>query len=93
MLLVPMEGDDTETNLDETYKSSEFQAPADDYHGRVIYRVKPGDSLASIARRYAISPEQIKQWNGLRGATLRTGQRLTIWQEARPHRRHHIAHR
>ena len=44
MLLVPME-DDAETNLDETYKSKDFQAPADDYHKRVIYRVKSGDTL------------------------------------------------
>jgi len=87
MLLVPMEGDDTTTNLDETYNSAEFKAPADDYHGRVSYRVKSGDTLASIARRYKTSPELIQQWNGLRGTTLRTGQRLTIWQEAR-HRRH-----
>jgi membrane-bound lytic murein transglycosylase D len=45
MLLVPMEGDDTTTNLDETYNSAEFKAPADDYHGRVSYRVKSGDTL------------------------------------------------
>jgi membrane-bound lytic murein transglycosylase D len=93
MLLVPMEGDDAETNLDETYNSAEFKAPADDYHGRVIYRVKSGDTLASIGRRYRTSPEQIQQWNGLHGSTLRTGQRLTIWQEARHHRRHHLARR
>ena len=93
MLLVPMEGDDTETNLDETYNTPDFQAPADDYHGRVIYRVKSGDTLSTIARRYGASPEQIKQWNGLRGNTLRTGQRLTIWQESRHHRHRHIARR
>jgi membrane-bound lytic murein transglycosylase D len=81
MLLVPME-DDTQTNLDETYTSADFQAPADDYHKRTIYRVKSGDTLSSIARRYGTSVSRLKDWNGLRGSTVRVGQRLTVWQAA-----------
>jgi membrane-bound lytic murein transglycosylase D len=81
MLLVPV-GDDAQTNLDETYLSTDFQAPADDYHKRVIYRVKSGDTLSSIARRYGTSVARLKDWNGLRSNMVRTGQRLTIWQEA-----------
>jgi membrane-bound lytic murein transglycosylase D len=81
MLLVPME-DDATTNLDETYMSADFQAPADDYHQRTIYRVKSGDTLSSIARRYGTSVGQVKNWNGLRSNTVRAGQRLTIWKSA-----------
>jgi membrane-bound lytic murein transglycosylase D len=81
MLLVPME-DDAQTNLDETYLSKDFQAPADDYHKRTIYRVKSGDTLSSIARRYNISVTRLKDWNGLRSNMVRVGQRLTIWQAA-----------
>lgn len=81
MLLVPM-GDDAHTNLDETYDSTDFQAPVDDYHKRTIYRVKSGDTLSSIARRYRTSVARLKEWNGLRSDLVRVGQRLTIWQEA-----------
>ena len=72
MVLVPME-DDATTNLDETYASTDFQAPVDDYHKRVIYRVKSGDTLSSIARRYGTSVSRIKDWNGMRSNTVRAG--------------------
>jgi membrane-bound lytic murein transglycosylase D len=98
MLLVPMEDDDAESNLDQTYASADFQAPADDFRGRTIHRVKRGETLGSIARRYGASPASIKAWNGLKSNQLRAGQRLTIWQEggtvrtrhtSRKHKRHH----
>jgi membrane-bound lytic murein transglycosylase D len=92
MLLVPME-DDARTNLDETYASSDFEAPADDYHKRAIYRVKHGDTLHSIAKRYGISVAQLKDWNGLRADSVRKGQRLTIWQHGAPARAHKAGHK
>jgi membrane-bound lytic murein transglycosylase D len=92
MLLVPME-DDATTNLDETYTSSDFEAPADDYHKRTIYRVKRGDTLNSIARRYGTSVGQIKAWNALHANSVRTGQRLTIWQYGPPARAHKAGHK
>lgn len=87
MLLVPMEHDDAATNLDETYLSRDFKAPVDDYHKRTVYRVKSGDSLNSIARRYGTSVAKLKDWNGLRSNSVRAGQRLTIWQQGAPQRR------
>jgi membrane-bound lytic murein transglycosylase D len=93
MLLVPLEHDDAETNLDETYASKEFQAPADDYHQRTIYRVKKGDTLSSIARRYHTSVSKLKAWNGLRGTMVRQGQRLTIWQQGGPPKKRRVAKR
>jgi peptidoglycan lytic transglycosylase D len=81
MLLVPM-SDDAETNLDETYDSKDFQAPVEDYHKRVVYRVKRGDTLASVARRYHVSAEQLRSWNGLKGSSVHKGQRLTVWQHS-----------
>ncbi len=87
MLLVPME-DDAETNLDETYASKDFQAPAEDYHKRVIYRAKAGDSVASIAHGYGVSPEDVRSWNGLKGNSVRKGQRLTIWQSGPARAKH-----
>ena len=46
---------------------------------KVRYRVKSGDFLGKIARRYGVRVSQIKSWNGLRSNNLRIGQRLTIY--------------
>lgn len=45
---------------------------------QVTHRVRRGDSLGKIARRYGVSVRQIKDWNGLRSNTIYPGQRLTI---------------
>jgi membrane-bound lytic murein transglycosylase D len=46
---------------------------------RVRYRVRSGDYLGKIARRYGVRVSQIKSWNGLRNNDIRVGQRLTIY--------------
>jgi len=44
----------------------------------LIYRVKRGDTLASIARVFRTSVASLKKWNSLRTNSLKVGQRLTI---------------
>ena len=46
---------------------------------KVRYRVKNGDYLGKIARKYGVRVSQIKSWNGLRSNSLKIGQRLTIY--------------
>lgn len=46
---------------------------------RIRYRVKSGDYLGLIAKRYGVSVRQIKKWNNLKSDNLRVGQRLTIY--------------
>lgn len=46
---------------------------------RIRYRVKSGDYLGKIAKRYGVSVSSIKRWNGLRTNNLRVGQRLSIY--------------
>jgi membrane-bound lytic murein transglycosylase D len=43
------------------------------------YRVKSGDTLGAIARRYGTTVNNIKSWNGLRSNTIKVGQRLRIY--------------
>lgn len=45
---------------------------------RVVYRVRRGDNLTAIAKKYGVSVRSIKSWNKLRSSTIRPGQRLTI---------------
>ena len=46
---------------------------------KIRYRVRSGDYLGKIARKYGVRVSQIKRWNGLRSNNLRIGQRLTIY--------------
>jgi membrane-bound lytic murein transglycosylase D len=47
------------------------------------YVVKRGDTLAGIARAHAVSPEDLRQWNGLSSkAPIRPGQELRVGDPA-----------
>ncbi|MFD2822526.1 LysM peptidoglycan-binding domain-containing protein [Lacinutrix iliipiscaria] len=46
---------------------------------KIRYKVKSGDYLGKIARKFGVRVSQLKQWNGLRSNNLRIGQRLTIY--------------
>ncbi len=50
-----------------------------DTNSRIRYRVRSGDYLGKIARKYGIRVSQIKRWNGLRSNNIRVGQRLTVY--------------
>ncbi len=45
----------------------------------VVYRVRPGDYLGRIARKFHTTVRKIKRLNGLRSNRLRVGQRLRIY--------------
>lgn len=42
------------------------------------HRVRPGETLSEIGERYHVTVAQLRSWNGLRGNTIRVGQRLRI---------------
>jgi membrane-bound lytic murein transglycosylase D len=46
---------------------------------KVIYKVRSGDVLGSIAIRHGVRVADLKRWNNLSSTTIRTGQRLNIW--------------
>lgn len=46
---------------------------------RLVYRVKRGDTLFSIARLFDTTVEKIRTWNRLRGSRIDAGDRLTIF--------------
>lgn len=48
-------------------------------NNRIRYRVKKGDYLGKIAKKYGVSISRIKRWNNLRSTRLRIGQRLIIY--------------
>jgi LysM repeat protein len=46
---------------------------------KVIYQVKQGDTLASIAHIFSTSVSAIKTWNRMSDTQIRAGERLTIY--------------
>jgi membrane-bound lytic murein transglycosylase D len=46
---------------------------------RVVYKVRSGDVLGSIAMRHRVTVSDLKKWNNLKGNAIRSGQRLTVW--------------
>ncbi|WP_347329739.1 lytic transglycosylase [Marinimicrobium locisalis] len=49
---------------------------------RVDYKVRPGDSFWTIAKRHGITVGALTNWNGMApGDTLMPGQNLVIWTE------------
>lgn len=49
----------------------------------LIYRVRSGDTLISIADRYGVSVYDLRRWNRLRGNELEVGRRLRVAAPAR----------
>ena len=58
-------------------------SPSDGENGQtwIQYTVEAGDALATIAREYGVSVNDLKRWNGLRGEKIVVGQRLEIFSE------------
>ena len=46
---------------------------------RIVHRVKGGEYLGKIARRYGCSVKKIQQWNNLKNDNIRVGQRLILY--------------
>ncbi len=47
---------------------------------KVVYTVKPGDTLWDIAQQFGVTLRQIRYWNGLGySRIIRPGQKLNIW--------------
>ena len=51
---------------------------------RVIHRVRRGDTLFSIAKRYDTTVQELKEWNRLRSSAIKVGQRLTVVRDGGP---------
>ncbi len=50
---------------------------------RVLYTVRPGDTLSGISRQYQVSVQQLKTWNGInKQHQIRAGQRLVMYVDS-----------
>ena len=44
------------------------------------YRIRQGDTLGGIARKFGVRISELRRWNGLRGNNIRAGRRLEIYR-------------
>ena len=57
---------------------------------RIVYRVRWGDAISVIARRYGVRQRDIRKWNRLRSRHhIRSGQRLVLWVRPSVYDRHY----
>ncbi|MBP5323584.1 MAG: transglycosylase SLT domain-containing protein [Bacteroidaceae bacterium] len=45
-----------------------------------VHKIRKGESLGSIARKYRVSVSQLKKWNGLRSDRIQAGRTLKIYK-------------
>jgi membrane-bound lytic murein transglycosylase D len=84
--------------LDAVAAASEDAEPSVDYVARAaftepldrdpsvpvtrVHRVKAGETLLSISQLYDTDVDSLREWNNLRGNTIKVGQRLTVTPSA-----------
>jgi len=75
-LLVPVNDEENETEFEA------FNMHLSDDHGRATrHRVRKGETLSHIARRYRVSVSKLRQWNGPLNI-IRVGQIIAVSQSA-----------
>jgi membrane-bound lytic murein transglycosylase D len=58
--------------------SAEPAAGASGPSGTTSYRIRRGDTLSTIARRFGVSVDELRRWNGIDSDHIAVGQLLTI---------------
>jgi len=80
-LIIPVSANKIFAATPSYLKTSTATIPRD--HGgrlKVVHRVRSGETLWSIARKYKVYVHQLREWNLLdSNDALRLGQRLAIW--------------
>ena len=80
----------SDTNDASLASISDAGSPADDINSTpdkakpgkrakaATYKIKSGDTLSTIARRYSVTTRQLQSWNHLQGAKLKPGQTIKV---------------
>lgn len=57
-------------------------AKADNNPNKIFHKVKSGDTYISIAKTYACTVKNLKEWNNKTGSKIKTGEKLIIYSRA-----------
>ena len=47
-------------------------------NGKMYYKIKQGDTLGGIAKKFHVTVSQLQKWNGLKGTNIYTGKNLRV---------------
>ena len=47
-------------------------------NGKMFYKIRQGDTLGSIAKKFHVTVSQLQKWNGLNGTNIYTGKNLRV---------------
>jgi membrane-bound lytic murein transglycosylase D len=79
-ILIPWTADGP-SNLTETWQLPEFSQPSSLYGKEIIYKIKRGDTLSGISKRFGVSIKAVKTWNQIKGTMIREGKKLVIYKD------------
>lgn len=81
-----------EASGQEELKKLSRNAPGSTYGRTLVYhRIRSGEVLGSIARRYSVRVSDLRTWNNIRGNMIRAGKRLKVYQAPTHQRLGHLA--
>lgn len=63
-----------------SYSATNLETTVSYEQTQTIYRVKRGDNLGKLSKKFNCSVRDLRSWNNLKGSMLRVGQRLTIME-------------
>ncbi len=64
-------------------KPQKAESSASSVYGGIVYRVRRGDTLSGVAKKYKTSVAKLRTYNNLKGDHLRVGQSLIVKPRAR----------
>jgi predicted RNase H-like nuclease (RuvC/YqgF family) len=70
--------DEMAKNLNQVKQSAESSRAAAQAAGAKEYTVQAGDTVSAIAKAFGITPAALTSANGIKGSTIRVGQKLKI---------------
>lgn len=72
-----------ELSINQTAKETiNTEIKADKNPNKIFHKVKSGDTYISIAKTYACTVKNLKEWNNKTGSKIKTGEKLIIYYRA-----------
>jgi membrane-bound lytic murein transglycosylase D len=70
-------------NIIKQVASRSYPSQGVDGRGKIIHRVKEGETLGGLAAKYKVNITDIRYWNGIQGNIIRTGQKLVVYTKTK----------
>ena len=70
--------DDTTSLPEIVVTATRYPVAADSVQSPQSYRIQRGDTLSTIARKFGVSVEDLRLWNGMDSDRIHAGQSITI---------------